>query len=68
MKVFINNKEMVIFRGACIGDVLLMYSKRSLDMVRRGYFGVFDRFGNLTELDGPLTEGQRFTIKRLNQK
>lgn len=67
MKVWINKREMITFRGACLGDVLRLYSQRSLSMVRKGHFGVFDRFGYLTELDGPVAEGQHFMIKRINQ-
>jgi hypothetical protein len=64
MKVFINDKEISIFKGACIRDALLAYSPRSLKMTLAGKLSVLDRFGNLTEPDGPLIEGQRITLKR----
>jgi hypothetical protein len=67
MKVYINNKEMRIFKGACIQDALLAYSPRLIKMVLSGKLSVFDRFGNLTELDGPLVEGQKLKLKRTNQ-
>ena len=67
MKVYINNKEISIFKGARIQDAVLVYSPRSLRMVTTGTLSVFDRFGNRTGLDGPLIEGQRLTLKRTQQ-
>jgi hypothetical protein len=65
MKVFINTKEIRIFQGARIRDAVLACSPRLLHMVLAGKLTVHDRFGNLTELDGPLTEGQRLTLRRV---
>jgi hypothetical protein len=67
MKVYINEKEISVFTGARIQDAVLAYSPRSHRMVTVGILSVFDRFGNLTEPDGPLIEGQRFTLKITNQ-
>jgi hypothetical protein len=67
MKVYINKKEVCIFAEACIRDALRAYSSRSLRMVLTGKLSVFDRFGNLTEPDGPLIEGQQLTLKRTIQ-
>lgn len=67
MKVYINKKEICIFEGACIRDALQAYSPRSLRMVLTGKLSIFDRFGNLTEPDGPLIEGQQLTLKRTQQ-
>jgi hypothetical protein len=64
MKVSINDKEISIFAGARIQDAVLAYSPRSLRMVAAGTLSVFDRFGNRTDPDGPLIEGQRLTLKR----
>ena len=64
MKVTINDTEISIFQGARIRDALLAYSPRSLRMVIAGTLSVIDRFGNLTEPDGPITEGQQLTLKR----
>jgi len=65
MIVHINKRELVVFQGARLGDVVRIYSRRSLHMVMNGHYAVFDRFGNLTELDGPVRQGQIFTIKRI---
>jgi hypothetical protein len=67
MKVYINNKEISIFKGARIQDAVLAYSPRLLRMVANGVVSVFDRLGNLTEPDGPLIEGQRLTLKKTQQ-
>jgi hypothetical protein len=67
LKVYINNKEISVFTGARIQDAVLAYSPRSHRMVAVGTLSVFDRFGNQTEPDGPLIEGQRFSLKRTKQ-
>jgi hypothetical protein len=67
MKVYINAKEISIFKGARIQDAVLTYSTRSHRMVITGTLSVFDRFGNRTEPDGPLIEEQRLTLKRTQQ-
>ncbi len=66
MKVYINKKEIRIFQGARIRDAVLSCSPRLLKMVLAGRLTVHDRFGNLTELDGPLIEGQRLILKRVH--
>jgi len=64
MKVILNNSELIIFKGATISDMVLAYSLRSHKMLQRGKLCVYDRFGNLTEPDGPVYEGQLFYLKR----
>jgi hypothetical protein len=68
MIVYINNTEINIFKGARIRDAILAYSLHTLKMVQTGKLSIFDRFGNLTEPDGPLIEGQRLTLKRKTQQ
>jgi hypothetical protein len=63
MKVYMNKKEIDIFQGATLWDVLLAYSKHSFKMATNGYLAVYDRFGFLTELDGPAMESQHFFLK-----
>jgi len=58
MTVYINEKPVVIFSGARIRDAVLAYSARSCKLLLKGNLTIFDRFGNPTEPDGPLTEGQ----------
>ena len=65
MIVFINDKELEIFMGARVQDAILAYSQKSFNLVQQGKMAIFDRFGNLTDLDGSLTNGQRLTLKRI---
>jgi len=64
MKVTLNKSEITIFKGAKISDLVLAYSERSYKMLVAGKLSVYDRFGNLTEIDGPVYEGQVFVLKR----
>jgi hypothetical protein len=64
MKVYIDNKEVHIFSGARIRDALLAFSPHMLRMVLAGNLSVSDRFGNPTEVDGPLIDGQRLTLTK----
>jgi hypothetical protein len=64
MKVTLNNNEIIIFKGATISEMVLAYSLRSHKMFKNGKLCVYDRFGNLTEPDGPVYEGQLFYLKR----
>lgn len=65
MIVTLNNNEVRIFKGATIADMVLAYSQRSYKMFKTGKLCVHDRFGNLTEADGPVYEGQVFFLKRV---
>ncbi|MFA5971821.1 MAG: hypothetical protein WC780_05685 [Lentimicrobiaceae bacterium] len=64
MKVTLNKSEIIIFKGATVSDLVLAYSVRSHKMLQHGKLRVYDRFGNLTEPDGPVYEGQMFFLKR----
>ena len=64
MKVTLNKSELIIFKGASISEMVLAYSARSYKMLKNGKLCVYDRFGNLTEPDGPVYEGQLFYLKR----
>ncbi len=63
MRIFINEKEIVLFRGATLKEAILTYSKVSYKKTESGYLGIYDRFGFLTEPDGPVYEGQHFFLK-----
>ncbi len=65
MKVTLNKNEVVIFKGATVGDMVLAYSERSYKMLKNNKLCVYDRFGNLTEMDGPIYDGQVFFLKRV---
>ncbi len=64
MKIVINNREVVIFSGATVADAVRAYSSRSSKLLENGKFRVFDQFGNQTEVDGELTEGQKLFLKK----
>lgn len=64
MKVTLNHSEVIIFKGATVGEMVLAYSVRSHKMLISGKLCVYDRFGNLTEIDGPVYNGQLFFLKR----
>ena len=64
MTVYINDKEITLFKGARLNDALNAYSAGSLKSVLAGELIIVDRFGNTTEPDGPVTEGQKFSLKR----
>jgi len=63
LKVIINDREIVIFRGATVGEAVRMYSGFSYKKLLTGYLVVQDRFGYRTEPDGPVMEGQHFYLK-----
>jgi len=64
MIVFINDQKIEIFSGAMVMDAILQYSKDEYTRLRNGQTLVFDRFGNITEPDGALTEGQILYLKK----
>ena len=68
MKVYINDKIVTIFKGATVSDAVLTYSKHSYKLLQGGYLSIFDRFGNLTEPDGSVVEGQHFQLKVTGKK
>jgi hypothetical protein len=63
VKVFLNNKEITIFKGAALKDIVLAYSKTSYKRLKSGYLSIYDRFGFITEPDGPVMEGQQFYLR-----
>ena len=62
MKVYINNQPVIVFKGATLGDAVLASSKRRYRLLCSGYLVACDRFGNITEPDGPVQEGQHFRL------
>lgn len=67
MRIFINRKEITIFAGARVIDAVRAYSARSAKMLLNGTLSAFDRFGNLTEPDGELRDGQTLNLRKPNQ-
>jgi hypothetical protein len=68
MKIYINGLEIKIFRGATLGEAVLAYSKESYAKLRDGQLGIYDRFGFLTEPDGPAVEGRHYVLKEPDQQ
>jgi hypothetical protein len=64
VKIMMNNREVVIFSGATVADAVRAYSRRSAKLLENGKFRVFDQYGNRTEADGELTDGQKLYLKR----
>jgi hypothetical protein len=63
MKIFINQKEIQVFDGATVKDAVLAYDKKAHEFLLNGKLAVHDRFGNLMENDGELTDEQQINIE-----
>lgn len=63
MKVWVEDKELTIFRGAKTADAVRKYSEEIYRQVHRHKKKVYDRFDNEVALDGELTEGTRLFIR-----
>jgi hypothetical protein len=62
MKVFVNDKELILFRGAKVRDAVLSFDKRILREI--SHYEILDKYGNQTEIDGALQEGSQLYIKK----
>jgi hypothetical protein len=65
MIVIINRKKVELFRGATVNDAIRTFSQRWHYLLVEGKAQVTDRFGNLTEPDGELTDNQVINIKKI---
>lgn len=63
MKIVVNKKEINTFKGARLGDVVRTYSARSYLLLEKGLYEIVDKYGNVTEPDGPAHEGQCIFIR-----
>ena len=63
MKVYINQKEIEIFAGACVKDAVVAFDKTSCKLFLSGKLAAYDSYGNNIEPDGALTAGQSLTLK-----
>jgi len=63
MLIYLNGKQVSIFRGATIQDVVRAYSLTSSKRLGSGYLAVYDRFGHRTEPDGPAVEGGHYFLR-----
>ena len=63
MKLFINDKEITIYNGATVLDVVRAYYAQSSEKLPNTLPIVSDAYGNSVALDGQLTEGNHLYIK-----
>lgn len=64
MTVLINDKEIEIFTGARVRDVLLKYSKEAYNAALSDENFIIDKNNNSIDLDGGVSEGQRLYTKK----
>jgi hypothetical protein len=64
MKILINNKEFILFRGAKVKDAVLMFDRKILREM--SLYEVLDKYGNQTDIDGALQEGSQLFIRKLD--
>jgi hypothetical protein len=62
MKVFVNNKELILFQGAKVKDAVLSFDKRILCEISQ--YEILDKYGNQTGIDGALQEESQLFIKK----
>ncbi|MDR1169975.1 MAG: hypothetical protein LBK97_03980 [Prevotellaceae bacterium] len=62
MKIFVNNKEITLFRGAKVKDAVLMFDRKVLREISS--YEILDKYGNQTDVDGALQEGSRLFIRK----
>jgi hypothetical protein len=63
MKVFVNDKEIVLFQGAKVKDAILSFDKSLLK--KMSLYEVSDKYGNQTEIDGALQDGSKLFITEI---
>lgn len=68
MTVQINDKEIEIFTGATVKDVLLKYSKEKYQLALCGKAIIVDKNNNPVELNGEVSEGQRLYLVDTEKK
>jgi hypothetical protein len=68
VKIFINDREIILFRGAIVKDAVRSYSMRSAKQLEAGLLMIVDRYGNKTETEGELTDGQKLYLKKVNHE
>ncbi|MDR1595041.1 MAG: hypothetical protein LBS43_11250 [Prevotellaceae bacterium] len=66
MKVFVNNKEIILFEGAKVKDAVLSFDKKILREI--SLYEILDKYGNQTGIDGALQEGNVLFINKLEIK
>jgi hypothetical protein len=64
MQIKMNKQTIEIFSGAKVGDALRKYSSAELKLVQNNKKKVCDRRGHEVGLDGELSGGEEFFIKK----
>ncbi len=63
MRVYINQKEIEIFAGACVGDAVLAFDKTAWKLYLKGKLAIYDGYGNSLDPDGALSANQSLILK-----
>ena len=63
MKIYFNDKEINIFNGARVEDVLRKYSLDEYKEVKAGNKIVIDKYNNQVMLGGELRDGEELFLK-----
>jgi hypothetical protein len=63
MKIFVNDKEITLFRGAKVKDAVLMFDRNILREISS--YEILDKYGNQTDIDGALQEESQLFIQKL---
>lgn len=66
MKLFVNDKEIILFDGSTVTDALRKYDDNAVEMLKQDKAEVLDKYGNVTGLDGALIEGSRLFYRIKN--
>lgn len=64
MRVYVNDKQVLIFRGARVIDaVRRVFVRRKMDLHLINNIMVFDSYGNEIATDGHMKDDQRISFK-----
>ncbi len=64
MRVKVNDKSIVLFRGASVRDALVRFFARcDIERSQITKATVYDQWGHEIDLDAPLNNGQEITFK-----
>ncbi len=64
MKIFVDDKEIEIFVGARIADILRSYSEVEYEDIKKGKKNIYDEFDNRVSLDGAVASGNRYYLRK----
>ena len=63
MKIYINQKEVEIFAGACVKDAILAYDKTAWLLLLKGKLAAYNRYGSRVDPDGSLSANESLILK-----